>query len=639
MKQRRFLLLAFAFALSLIFLIPRSAFSIISLYHEEDPKYFTAIEIDGEPGLLIDMKQYFQPGEIDKDCFQVESAGKTLAISSCRLADRNGAAVAGKGNYLLLSLAGTESRSTADYSVTQIKDIPDLPLSAYFPRQDFLYIEPEAKPEPTEGVIFHLYKNDSKQISRLIVQLEAPVDASAVDASCFSVHAVANYDEDLNITRELYSDPYNGLQERLSELYSWGDQVNIASLMPELVAAKMEDEPFVLQYNVFDGDRTVTKAYVADENGLPLSAGKGDCIIIELDMESGAATQAASGNWTQNPLQLEYTISQLKDIDGLPVDTVYAQSSRIISSLDVFSYETSAANISYRLYTPADDGDSDALIVYFHGMTAEGHNNETQMGANVALLAKDKYQQLFRGAYVVLPQCPTYWPGKLEPGYDADDHSPWVDEILDLIAEVCAAHPDIDKSRIYVGGFSMGGYMCWQMAINEPELFAAAFPSAAPYAPSAADIERLGDLPIWVTMSWDDNVVDPQLYQSVSIERLEAGKANYEASVYSDVGHSDTPAMTNVNVNQDGIHMMQWLAAKTNVRESKPPVVDEGNNEMTPPTPAISTRSYTVKKGDCLWRIAKKQLKSGPRYTEIMELNGLTSTIIHAGQVLQLPEK
>ena len=50
-------------------------------------------------------------------------------------------------------------------------------------------------------------------------------------------------------------------------------------------------------------------------------------------------------------------------------------------------------------------------------------------------------------------------------------------------------------------------------------------------------------------------------------------------------------------------------------------------------------RTYTVVKGDTLWGIAKKQLGSGARYTEIVKLNGLKTTTIYSGQTLKLPEK
>ena len=49
-------------------------------------------------------------------------------------------------------------------------------------------------------------------------------------------------------------------------------------------------------------------------------------------------------------------------------------------------------------------------------------------------------------------------------------------------------------------------------------------------------------------------------------------------------------------------------------------------------------RTYTVQKGDTLWRIAEKELGRGTRYPEIKKLNGLTSDTIYPGQVLKLPE-
>ena len=54
---------------------------------------------------------------------------------------------------------------------------------------------------------------------------------------------------------------------------------------------------------------------------------------------------------------------------------------------------------------------------------------------------------------------------------------------------------------------------------------------------------------------------------------------------------------------------------------------------------SASDKVYTVKKGDSLWEISKKYLGSGPRYKEIMQLNGLKSALIRVGQKLKLPKK
>ena len=51
-------------------------------------------------------------------------------------------------------------------------------------------------------------------------------------------------------------------------------------------------------------------------------------------------------------------------------------------------------------------------------------------------------------------------------------------------------------------------------------------------------------------------------------------------------------------------------------------------------------KTYTVKKGDCLWNIAAKYLGSGSRYTEIAKLNSdkiKNPNLIYPGQVLRLP--
>ena len=59
-------------------------------------------------------------------------------------------------------------------------------------------------------------------------------------------------------------------------------------------------------------------------------------------------------------------------------------------------------------------------------------------------------------------------------------------------------------------------------------------------------------------------------------------------------------------------------------------------------TKSEQTKTYTVKKGDCLWNIAKAQLGSGARWKEIYNLNkkviGSNPNLIYAGQVYVLPK-
>ena len=76
------------------------------------------------------------------------------------------------------------------------------------------------------------------------------------------------------------------------------------------------------------------------------------------------------------------------------------------------------------------------------------------------------------------------------------------------------------------------------------------------------------------------------------------------------------------------VHCLFWNGVFSDVKMVEGKVVYAGSA-------AVST--YTVQKGDSLWAIAEKHLGNGTRYNEIKKLNGLTSDVIYAGQVLKLP--
>ena len=48
-------------------------------------------------------------------------------------------------------------------------------------------------------------------------------------------------------------------------------------------------------------------------------------------------------------------------------------------------------------------------------------------------------------------------------------------------------------------------------------------------------------------------------------------------------------------------------------------------------------KTYTVKRGDSLWKIAQEQLGNGARYKEIVNANGLVNNTIHPGDKLIMP--
>ncbi|MFA5638414.1 MAG: N-acetylmuramoyl-L-alanine amidase [Anaerovoracaceae bacterium] len=67
-------------------------------------------------------------------------------------------------------------------------------------------------------------------------------------------------------------------------------------------------------------------------------------------------------------------------------------------------------------------------------------------------------------------------------------------------------------------------------------------------------------------------------------------------------------------------------------------VFDEVGKVIYSRKAAPSFDTYTVVKGDSLWKIAAAKLGNGNRYSEIKQLNGLTGDTIFAGQKLKIPK-
>lgn len=97
-------------------------------------------------------------------------------------------------------------------------------------------------------------------------------------------------------------------------------------------------------------------------------------------------------------------------------------------------------------------------------------------------------------AIVVAPDCPTKtWA---EPGADA---------AVSALLEKVLAEERVDKRRILVTGFSMGGRGTWYFSARHPKLFTAAIPMAASTGEQPA--ESLALMPTYIVHSQKDERV------------------------------------------------------------------------------------------------------------------------------------
>ena len=168
--------------------------------------------------------------------------------------------------------------------------------------------------------------------------------------------------------------------------------------------------------------------------------------------------------------------------------------------------ETEGYAIDYRYYSPVKEGDSTKypLVIWLHGMGNGSEDGKQLSGCDIAIWATPEYQSRFKGSQGAF----IFAPRSLE-----DKNLFWDDCLIyplraaidDFIAENRA---NIDVSRIYVGGYSMGGKMTLKMAVAYPEMFAAIFPVCPAWVPDSAAAKKLADIPVWLTSGVTDPLVN-----------------------------------------------------------------------------------------------------------------------------------
>ena len=177
-------------------------------------------------------------------------------------------------------------------------------------------------------------------------------------------------------------------------------------------------------------------------------------------------------------------------------------------------------SIDYRYFSPVDEGDTTKypLVVWLHGMGDGGEDGKQVSKSEIAYWASDEFQARFApagGAFILAAR------SREENGkfWDNDLVEPLRAAIEDFITE---NKDNIDTTRIYIGGYSMGGKMTLKMAVAYPEMFAAAFPICPAWSVPGDYVNCVADLPIWLTSSRRDPLVNYFLAVTPTWERLMA---------------------------------------------------------------------------------------------------------------------
>jgi len=180
-----------------------------------------------------------------------------------------------------------------------------------------------------------------------------------------------------------------------------------------------------------------------------------------------------------------------------------------------------ADHVNYLLYVPPDYSrgtETDwPLILFLHG--SEQRGDDPSVLQDMALLAFAKEDGDFPFV-AVFPQCPrnTHWPPRI------------VKKVLDSVEAMLR----IDRGRVYLTGFSMGGYGTWQTAAAFPGTFAAIAPICG--MSDLPDVARLTGVPIWAFHGAQDVNV-PVTESRKMIDSLRKSGADARLTVYPDLSH------------------------------------------------------------------------------------------------------
>jgi predicted peptidase len=175
----------------------------------------------------------------------------------------------------------------------------------------------------------------------------------------------------------------------------------------------------------------------------------------------------------------------------------------------------------------------------FYGLSIpNGYNANDPRPLVVALHPGGTRTRYYGSAYmklVVAPGVSDLRPIIVAPDCPAQGwNDPAADQAVMALVQYAFEHYAIDRRRVLVTGFSLGGRGTWFMASHHSDVFTAAIPMAA--STGGEPLDRLATMPTYVIHSRDDQVV-PFAPADRNFRELQTIGRTIKSDWLSDIGH------------------------------------------------------------------------------------------------------
>lgn len=223
--------------------------------------------------------------------------------------------------------------------------------------------------------------------------------------------------------------------------------------------------------------------------------------------------------------------------------------SQDFSQYEKKEFTSDSQTLMYRILYPLkyDAHKAYPLIIFLHGAGQWGSDNETQLQHAGSFFLQDNMRKKYH-AIVILPQCPkgsswSFFQFKWDPATKKVVLSfPYRDQpiiyafLVKKLADSLVDAGQADKSRIYVGGLSMGGFGAFDMVERYPDFFAAGFPICGGGDTTMAP-QIAGKTALWIFHGGADPLVNVE-YSRQFFHALQNQHADVRYSEYPGVKHN-----------------------------------------------------------------------------------------------------